>query len=255
MEDRKKNRNTLKEYFQSGKVPSEEQFAEFIDSVHNIMEDGHLKAGEKGWMICPVKGQEPGISFCQKENGDGAACPIWLLTTTPDGKLLLKNKQEETLLSISQDMTFTLFKQLTVKGHVIADSFSDSIGTGSERTISLQIPANKKWYNLPIEAAVGEYRPGCRVYRIWACYQNMFSEDYQMTEALVQHSNYSNKKIKSSQKHWWGWTGKICIRWRVREGRLYLQVRSKNSDLKNGIHCQITKVWNFTETQSDSIQP
>lgn len=253
MEDIRKDRKTLKEYFQSGKVPTEGQFAELIDSTHNIIEDGPVRFGDKGWMICPIKGKEPGIGFYSKENCNETEPPIWLLTATPDGNLLLKNKQEETMLSVSQDMTFTLFNQLTVKGNVTANSFKDASGIWPGQTLSMEIPADRKWYNLPIEAAAGECRPGCRVYRIWACYQNIFSEDYQMTEALVQHCNYGNKTIKSSRKHWWGWSGKIRMRWRVREGKLYLQICSKHTDLRNGIHCQIARVWSYTETEANNM--
>lgn len=37
-----KNRKTLKSYFEKGDVPTEEQFAELIDSVPNIVDDGQV---------------------------------------------------------------------------------------------------------------------------------------------------------------------------------------------------------------------
>ena len=43
MGNRYKDRETLKSYFQRGDVPTEEQFAELIDSVPNIHEDGQAK--------------------------------------------------------------------------------------------------------------------------------------------------------------------------------------------------------------------
>ena len=38
----RKDRNTLKEYFRKGAVPTEEQFAGLIDSVPNLIEDGQV---------------------------------------------------------------------------------------------------------------------------------------------------------------------------------------------------------------------
>lgn len=254
MENARKDRETLKTYFQSGKVPSEAQFAALIDSVPNILEDGYLKTGEKGWIICPAKGKEPGIGFYAEEPGSSLGNPVWSITVAPDGALLLKNGQEEILLSVSQDMTFTLFKHLTVMGMVTAASFKGSTGIGPENPECLQITADRKWHDLPIEAAAGECRPGCRVYRFWACCKNMITDDYMMTEVLAQHCNYNNRKIKSSRKHWWGWSGIVCLRWKMREGKLYLQVRSKNSDLRNSIHCRIVAEWNYTEMKLDNAQ-
>lgn len=36
----RRNRSVLKSYFQKGAIPTEQQFAELIDSVSNIVEDG-----------------------------------------------------------------------------------------------------------------------------------------------------------------------------------------------------------------------
>lgn len=38
----RRNRSVLKSYFQKGDVPTEQQFAELIDSVSNIVEDGQV---------------------------------------------------------------------------------------------------------------------------------------------------------------------------------------------------------------------
>lgn len=38
----RRNRSVLKSYFQKGAIPTEQQFAELIDSVSNIVEDGQV---------------------------------------------------------------------------------------------------------------------------------------------------------------------------------------------------------------------
>ena len=52
----RKDRHTLKSYFQKGDVPTEEQFAELIDSVPNIVDDGEAVRTEDGWALYPRKG-------------------------------------------------------------------------------------------------------------------------------------------------------------------------------------------------------
>ena len=51
----RKDRHTLKSYFQKGDVPTEEQFAELIDSVPNIVDDGEAVRTEDGWALYPRK--------------------------------------------------------------------------------------------------------------------------------------------------------------------------------------------------------
>lgn len=48
-----KNRKTLKSYFEKGDVPTEEQFAELIDSVPNIVDDGQVIRTKNGWAFYP----------------------------------------------------------------------------------------------------------------------------------------------------------------------------------------------------------
>lgn len=246
MENNRKDREILKSYFKSGNKPTEQQFAELIDSVSNMVEDKLLKSGEKGWMICPLNEQAPSIGFYLKEPDDKNAQPVWLLTVSPEKELLLKNERDETVLSIAQDMTVSLSGNLSVKGNVACQSI---IG-GSEKAIRVEVPADKKWHNLPIEAEANERRPGCRVYRVWACYQDDILGDCQMTEAVVRNCNYQTLKVTSSRKHWWGWSGALRIRWKQGDdGKLYLQMRSKSRGLKDGMHCQINEIWNYTEEQ------
>lgn len=249
MEENRKDRETLKTYFQSGKVPSEAQFGELIDSVPNIKEEGLCRNGEKGWIVCPVNGQQPAIGFYQQEPESGTAQPVWLLTVNPDDTLELRNAGEETLLTVSQDKVFTLNDKLKVNGEIIADSFTGNSGFAPGIIQRVQVPADKKWHDLPVEAAVEEYRSGCRVYRVWACYQNAIQDSYRTTEAVVQQCNGMDWELSSPRKHWWGWSGDVRLRWKLREGKLYLQIRSKSTGFRNGIHCQIKSEWSYTVTK------
>ena len=47
----RRNRSVLKSYFQKGDVPTEQQFAELIDSVSNIVEDGQVMRTPSGFSL------------------------------------------------------------------------------------------------------------------------------------------------------------------------------------------------------------
>lgn len=245
MEDRRKSREILKSYFMSGKVPTESQFAEFIDSVPNLTDDHLPECGKKGWKIRSTKNGVPGIGFYPQELIDESTLPAWLLTLSPGKELLLQNEKGETVWSISQDGATRLSGNLSVAEKI----FCDSLNNGSPKILQADIVADKEWHNLPIEAEVGEMRQGCRSYSIWICYQNSASNDYGVTEAIVQNRNFQTLKIKSRKKHWWGWSGALRMRWKKEDnGKLYLQIRSNYTDSQHGLHCRITEIGNYTNS-------
>lgn len=65
----RKDRHTLKSYFQKGDVPTEEQFAELIDSVPNIVDDGEAVRTEDGWASIPGK-EGRWVSACTKRRAN-----------------------------------------------------------------------------------------------------------------------------------------------------------------------------------------
>jgi|TARA_B100001250_G_scaffold71778_1_gene58089 hypothetical protein len=65
----KQNRETLKRFFSAGKLPSEEHFADLIDSSLNVTDEGFSKTEEFGFEITPQKPEEETgnlISFFRK---------------------------------------------------------------------------------------------------------------------------------------------------------------------------------------------
>ena len=50
----KTNRKTLKEYFGKGKKPNHTQFADLIDSMLNVVDDGFNKSAERGMLLSPL---------------------------------------------------------------------------------------------------------------------------------------------------------------------------------------------------------
>jgi len=65
----KQNRETLKRFFSAGKLPSEEHFADLVDSSLNILDEGFSKTEKFGFEITPQKGTDDTenlISFFRK---------------------------------------------------------------------------------------------------------------------------------------------------------------------------------------------
>ena len=65
----KQNRETLKRFFGVGKLPTEEHFADLVDSSLNIIDEGFDKTDEFGFEITPQKGSDDTenlISFFRK---------------------------------------------------------------------------------------------------------------------------------------------------------------------------------------------
>lgn len=113
----------------------------------------------------------------------------------------------------------------------------------------LTILADGEWHSLPVESAARQSHTGCRIYRIYASYYDKRNYEYAMCEAKASHRSGKDRTIDSPQRHWWGWSGEIKIRWYHKDGRLYLQMRSKgNKRGVDSIKYRITEVWNFTDS-------
>lgn len=110
------------------------------------------------------------------------------------------------------------------------------------------IPADGDWYQLPIESAIDKDIDGCRIYRIYASYYDKRKDTYGMCVVTASHCSGKDRKIKSPQKHWWGWSGDIKIRWYYKDDQLFLQMRSKGDKEVKDITYRIEEIWNFTNS-------
>lgn len=210
----RKNRDTLKGYFKKGKTPTEEQFAELIDSTLNLVEDEQVIRIDSGW------------SF----------------SVTPEKKLVIKNSQSEIVMEVSQDRTFLLYGNLTVEDTVTASTYKTKGGGGTTPGEDyLTIPADKKWHDLPLDVSREGF--GCRVYRIYASFREPGTELCRLTRVTAIWLNFMEQRIESPEKHWWGWSGNIRFRWLDHGGKPCLQMRSKKRLPSGEIHCRIVEMY------------
>ena len=94
----RRNRSVLKSYFQKGDVPTEQQFAELIDSVSNIVEDGQVMRTPSGWAFFPGQAGHLDIGLYTEEPLTEVDIPTWTLAITPEKKLTVRNAKGEAVM-------------------------------------------------------------------------------------------------------------------------------------------------------------
>lgn len=222
----RKDRHTLKSYFQKGDVPTEEQFAELIDSVPNIVDDGEAVRTEDGWALYPRKGGKMGVSL-HEAAGEPAA---WMLTLTSDKGLAIKNEAGEALLELKQDKNIVLHASVQQEGG------------GDEPEPDPQdylvIEADKKWATLK---EITDIKESSRVYTVMALYRDREFGICKLTRAIAICLNNVEQWVESPRKHWWGWSGYIRLRWQADRDKTYLQIRSTSNSYSGKIYCRVTE--------------
>ena len=222
----RKDRHTLKSYFQKGDVPTEEQFAELIDSVPNIVDDGEAVRTEDGWALYPRKGGKMGVSL-HEAAGEPAA---WKLTLTSDKGLAIKNEAGEALLELKQDKNIVLHASVQQEGG------------GDEPEPDPQdylvIEADKKWATLK---EITDIKESNRVYTVMALYRDREFGICKLTRAIAICLNNVEQWVESPRKHWWGWSGYIRLRWQADRDKTYLQIRSTSNSYSGKIYCRVTE--------------
>ena len=206
----RKDRHTLKSYFQKGDVPTEEQFAELIDSVPNIVDDGEAVRTEDGWALYPRKGEK--------------------LTLTSDKGLAIKNEAGEALLELKQDKNIVLHASVQQEGG------------GDEPEPDPQdylvIEADKKWATLK---EITDIKESSRVYTVMALYRDREFGICKRTRAIAICLNNVEQWGESPRKHCWGWSGYIRLRWQADRDKTYLQIRSTSNSYSGKIYCRVTE--------------
>lgn len=236
-----KDRKTLKEYFKKGKIPTEGQFAELIDSVPNRLEDGQVVGTATGWAFYPRKSGRLDIGLHTVAPDDEAVRPVWSVAVTPEKKLIISNENGEAVVEAAQDKSLLLHGSLTVENNVTAQAFLSKGGGVETPGKEVTLPADKQWYDLPLDAF--DVNDGCRVYSVYASYYERVIGFCQLTRITALRLDSMEQRIESSQKHWWGWSGGIRFRWQTRDGKNCLQMRTKKRLPGVKVHCLIVEMY------------
>jgi hypothetical protein len=138
----KRNRTTLKDFFRKGAIPSEENFADLIDSMLNQDEDSISKLGNDPLKISANGDDEALINFYPP--GQAATAPSWQIKQKADGK---------TGLSIGDATTSRLF----------IDSGTGNVGIGTTAPQSQLHLAGGQW---DLTSTEGDLKIGDDTFRL-----------------------------------------------------------------------------------------
>jgi hypothetical protein len=233
----RRNRQTLKENFQTGKRPGRQDFENLIDSTVNILDDGFSKSPEAGMGLAPLLEKGTVLSIF-KETSD--AKPQWEIVINPnrdleicrcvdtgnipvmalkaDGSIVLSEKGKEIMFAGTVRMPVregTLFQ-----GEVPADGYWHDITGALEDSSALEVVA-----------AAGKKHSGKHAILV--------------ATAVTCFGKHS--KIRKTRSHYGMYGYKICLRWKKEKGeykaRLQLKTIFKYGDDVQ-IRYHITSLWN-----------
>jgi hypothetical protein len=86
-----RNRESLRSYFTDGSLPTQAHFADLIDSMLNMSDEGFTKSVERGFEISAAAGYEALLSFFRDQDPDA---PLWSVGFGgAQGQLLIRSNQ------------------------------------------------------------------------------------------------------------------------------------------------------------------
>ena len=116
MDSRYRDRKTLKSYFQRGDSPTEDQFAELIDSVTNIHEDGKVTAtASDGVRLFPAGKSGVAATVFTDDPDQGGSEPLWRIALDGENGLRIQDDKGKTVLTIDRDRNVTVEGTLTLR--------------------------------------------------------------------------------------------------------------------------------------------
>jgi hypothetical protein len=260
----KQNRKTLRNYFSKGKLPTENQFADLIDSSLNLLDDCFEHTSEDGFKISTAGSQEELFSFY---DGDNPQEPRWTLGLEGNRDELVfrsRNADSETQkhnpalrlgqgrIGVNHDNPKT---ELDVNGVISAAGRQGTYAAGLA-------PADGKWHNIS-----GELE-GCRAFEVMAGAGKITTGKYALLHAVALNAHHPagwlfnlfnhKRRIRCTQSYYRSMRDKLKLRWNAvgRHGRniLYcLEIRT-SSDYGKEIMIQysLTNLW-FDPLMSKSL--
>ncbi len=254
----KKNRNTLKRYFGKGKLPTEDHFADLIDSSLNMLDEGFERSPKNGVEISLIGQHTRLISFFKSVANRHATWTI-------------KFNHETNRLSLAQvgdDDTDTPVLSLDKAGQVGVNKAApeytlDVAGViGAHGRIGANpdgrktVPADGQWHDIT------DTLSGCHAIEVMAGVGSRGTGRYALMKAVAMNAynpsgfffNFLNlkKRIHYQQSYYLSRINRIKLRWHTVDNGYRLQLRT-NCDFGEGIHVRfyLTELW-FDEEMNES---
>lgn len=221
-----KNRETLKQYFRRGSLPTEQSFADLIDSAVNRLDDGFTFAPEYGLQVTATEDQARLVAFYRDLKALEAKNPAWFMelpaeagagglsfstaaAPAPDGTVpppAAGTGTPRLHLHAGGNVgigTTAPTDRLDVRGFVASQGRIGTYAAGSE------VPADGQWH--PIVTGLD----GLHAFEIVAAaYGPVGKGRYALTHATALSAfGRSRSRIYRRDAWFWGWFQKIQFRW------------------------------------------
>ncbi|PSJ18962.1 hypothetical protein [Nitrosomonas supralitoralis] len=246
----KKNRETLKARFKKGRMPSEDAFADLIDSALNLFDDGFERTPEDGFKIFQL-GDGKLISFYQKIS---TLSPMWFVridkTTT---NLNFGNENNPYILTLKSvenvDTGSDEPSKVGVGININNPQFElDVAGTIASygrigRRGQLAVPADGEWH------AITETLTGCEAFEVVAGVGGKDADGkFALMHAFALNAYNAKNHITYHQAHYGAKCNRLELRWENAENTenfeytLQLRVESFYGD-NIWVKYHVTRLW------------
>lgn len=230
----KTNRETLKGYFGSGKIPTGRHFEDLVDSMLNIVDDGMNKSAGNGLQLSPLEENGAVLEFFGNILDE---TPLWKVQVDrKNGCMQIqKGGDNEPLLTLYPDNRVVLPGNLELAGTIKANGFAGGHHSGV-------LPADGQWHDITLEA--GGEPPGCRAYHVVAGCGKKGKGKYALLEATALHCHGRNRRIRGVQS-WFGiHFNRLHLRWNRQCDTWRLQIRTRcDYGEEAKIRFQVAELW------------
>ncbi len=236
-----RDRKTLKTLFQKGSMPSEESFADVIDSTINKIDDGFSKSLEDGLMLSPIGKSNKVLSIFKKITNKVADWSFSLQTKEEKEDVLhIQNKNQEI-----PSMTFTEkgnvgIQTITPNTALDVNGFVSSKGRVGNLTEVSTVPADGSWHTILDELN------HCTAFEIMAR-TGVYHTGIHVVMHAIALSSYGNSfaRIRKTNAMYSFWKPiRIRLRWVGTTYDYKLQMKTtRNLGVNTVIKYHITQLW------------
>jgi hypothetical protein len=239
------NRNSLKNFFKKGQLPSEGNFFDLIDSMTNKVDDGMSKTMEDGLMLSPIGSSQKLISFYKSIEEKS---PAWSIEIGQgDGNLHINNHVGDSVITLANSGKVGINNnnpsfELDVNGAIAMQGRLGNAHKG-------KVPGDGKWHQILTDLN------GCHVFEIVAGIGKKKTGRYAVVHAFALSAfGKSKSKIDIRQAYYGVRSNRIEFRWTGTTYSFNLEVRTRNTyDGDFFIQYFISKLW-FDQFMDDSVR-
>lgn len=256
----KKNRSTLKRYFDKGALPTEDHFADLIDSSLNMVDEGFEHTPKNGVEISLIGQHERLISFFKSVANRQEAWSIKFNQETNrlSFSRIAGDKQEKSVLILDERGRMGVNNDAPEYTLDVDGVIRSSGRIGDNPYGKMTIPADGGWHDIT------ETLNGCHALEVMAGVGSRGTGRYALMKAVAMNAynpsgywfNFLNlkKRIRYQQSYYLSRINRIKLRWKSVDNGYRLQMRT-NCEYGEGavVRFYLTRLWFDEEMEASSL--